>query len=199
MREGYFWRAPGDSWSAVADRLGASGQADYTESVAIFDTLFKILDDADVRYIVVGGLAVVLHGHARLTADLDLIIDLDPGEARRAISALVDAGFRPQVPVPPEQFADPATRRSRIRDKGMRVFSMSDPENSMRIVDLFVENPIPFDELLSRSEVLHLQTASVRIAAIDDLIRLKEMAGRPKDLDDIEKLHEIKRLRGEAS
>ena len=179
--------------------MGASGQADYTESVAIFDTLFKILDDADVRYIVVGGLAVVLHGHARLTADLDLIIDLDPGEVRRAISALVDAGFRPQVPVPPEQFADPATRRSRIRDKGMRVFSMSDPENSMRIVDLFVENPIPFDELLSRSEVLHLQTASVRIAAIDDLIRLKEMAGRPKDLDDIEKLHEIKRLRGEAS
>ena len=167
--------------------------------MAIFDFLFQALHRADVRYVVVGGLAVVLHGHARLTADLDLIIDLEPTEARRAIDALVDAGLMPQLPVQPRQFADPEIRGSWIRDKGMRVFSMWDPTNPMRVVDLFVENPIPFDELWSRSMLVPLQSVSVRIAAIEDLIRLKEEAARPKDLDDIQKLRQIQRLQGKTT
>ncbi|MGH8307715.1 MAG: DUF6036 family nucleotidyltransferase, partial [Gammaproteobacteria bacterium] len=40
--------------------------------------IFAALDKTQVRYVVVGGLAVILHGHIRLTQDLDLLIDLDP-------------------------------------------------------------------------------------------------------------------------
>jgi hypothetical protein len=169
----------------------------YTETMPIFEPLFDALNTAKVRYVVVGGLAVVLHGHARLTADLDLIVDLEPDEAHRAISALVAAGLIPQVPVRPEQFADPEIRQSWIRDKGMHVFSMLHPDNPMLIVDLFVENPIPFEDLWMRSTEAELGSIQIRIAAIEDLILLKEQAGRSKDLDDIEKLRQIQQLQKE--
>jgi hypothetical protein len=73
--------------------------------VALFEPIFDALGRADVRYVVVGGVAVV-HGHARLTADLDLAVDLAPEQALRAIETLVELGLRPAAPLDPAEFAD---------------------------------------------------------------------------------------------
>ncbi len=59
-----------------------------------------------VRYVVVGGLATVLHGYARLTADIDLMVDLEPEELRKSIDALAGYGMVPRLPVDPYGFAD---------------------------------------------------------------------------------------------
>ncbi len=159
--------------------------------MAIFEPLFKALNDAGVRYVVVGGLAVVLHGHPRMTVDVDLVVDLDEDHALRAIDTLVGIGLRPRVPVNPRDFADPAVREGWIRDRGMQVFSMHDPSNPLRAVDLFVDNPLPFEELWSRSNEFELRDTTVRVASIPDLIRMKRLAGRSQDQDDIEKLETI--------
>jgi hypothetical protein len=45
-------------------------------------------DDRAGRYVLVGGLAVVLHGHLRATGDVDLVVDLDPDQVTRTLSAL---------------------------------------------------------------------------------------------------------------
>jgi hypothetical protein len=161
--------------------------------VSLYEELFVKL--AEVRYVVVGGLAVVLHGHARLTADIDLIIDLTPAEAEKAISALEATGLRPRAPVRGVEFADAEKRRQWIERKGMRVFSLWDPKNPLREVDLFVEPPIPFEELYARAELLVIGRASIRVASIPDLISLKRMAGRPSDLADIEALEALLALR----
>lgn len=166
--------------------------------MAVFQPVFQALNAADVRYVVAGGVAVVLHGHARLTADLDLILDLEPAAAGRAIDALIAAGFVAQLPVEPRDFADPAIRESWIRDKGMRVFSFWHAENPMTVVDLFVEHPIPFEALWARSVEVDLGEVRTRIASIEDLIRLKEQAGRPQDLSDIERLRAIQRRKGRS-
>ena len=63
----------------------------------------------------------------------------------------------------------------------------------MREVDLFVENPIDFDLLYERSQIVVLTTTSVRIASIEDLIQLKRLANRPEDQRDIEALQAIRR------
>lgn len=159
--------------------------------MALFEPLFKSLNDAGVRYVVVGGLAVLLHGHARLTVDVDLVVDLDEGQALRAIDALVAMGLRPRVPVNPRDFADRSVREGWIRERGMQVFSMIDPSNPMRVVDLFVDHPIPFEDLWSRSEEFELRDTTVRVASIRDLIHLKRLAGRPQDHADIEQLEAI--------
>ncbi len=136
-----------------------------------------------------------MHGHARLTADIDLITDLHPLQARKTVEALVRLGLKPRAPVDASEFADPACRESWIRDKGMRVFSFWDPSNPMREVDLFVEHPIPFESLYERSKEIRLSRSTVRIAAIEDLITLKQIAGRPHDQQDIEALRQLQRQR----
>jgi hypothetical protein len=80
-----------------------------------------VLNEARCRYVVVGGLAVVLYGHARLTVDIDLMIDLDLDAARKTKDVLVSLGLQPRAPVQPHEFADPTKRQSWIRDKKMRV------------------------------------------------------------------------------
>lgn len=168
----------------------------YTAGVSLLEPLFDALNRAEVRYVVVGGVATVLHGFARLTADVDLAVDLSPLEAHKAIDALVGLGLRPRAPVDPVDFADPTVRGSWVRDKGMRVFSLWDPAKPMREVDLFVEHPVDFDALFARSEILPLATTTVRVASIPDLITLKRLAGRPQDLADIEALEAIMTRKG---
>jgi hypothetical protein len=162
----------------------------------LFEPLFQALNEAQARYVVVGGVATVLHGYARLTADIDLLVDLEPAEARRVIEVLVGLGYQPQVPVQAEDFADPATRRRWMEEKGMQVFSMWDPSNPMRTVDLFVNHPIGFEDVWQRSEIVQLTTTWVRIASIEDLIRLKQISGRAQDLTDIEQLQKIQARKG---
>ena len=141
--------------------------------MSVFEPIFKILHAAGVRYVVVGGLATVLHGYARLTADVDLAVDLAPEEATKMIQALVAKGFRPQVPVLPEEFANPMVREVWFREKNMRAFSLVDPANPMRVVDLLLKPEVPFEELLARSQEVMLNRTKIRIASIDDLIALK--------------------------
>jgi predicted nucleotidyltransferase len=165
--------------------------------VSVFEPIFKILHAAGVRYVVVGGLATVLHGYARLTADVDLAVDLAPEEATKMIQALMAKGFRPQVPVLPEEFANPMVREVWFREKNMRAFSLVDPTNPMRVVDLLLKPEVPFEELLARSQEVMLNRTKIRIASIDDLIALKRHAGRPQDLADIEQLEAIRRQKGD--
>lgn len=100
--------------------------------MSVYEPIFKILNAADVQYVVVGGVATPLHGYARLTADVDLAVDLAPQEALKSIRALVGNGFRPQVPVSAEMFADPEVREGWLQEKHMRAFSLVDPTNPMR-------------------------------------------------------------------
>jgi hypothetical protein len=159
--------------------------------VALFEPIFDALNRSGVRYVVVGGVATVLHGFPRLTADIDLVVDLEPGEAQKAINALLGIGLRPYAPVDPAEFADPSQRRRWIEEKNMRVFTMSDPHNPLRQVDIFVEHPMDFETLWSRAERVRLEATEVRVAAIPDLIELKRQAGRLQDLADIEALTAI--------
>ena len=159
--------------------------------MAVFEPLFKALNDGGVRYVVVGGLAIVLHGHPRLTVDVDLVVDLDDEPARRAIDTLVAMGLRPRVPVNPRDFADRSVREGWVHDRGMQVFSMFDPSNPMRVVGLFVNHPVPFEELWARSVEFELRGTTVRVASIPDLIQLKRLAGRSQDLADIQQLEAI--------
>jgi hypothetical protein len=161
------------------------------------EELFQALNTAGVRYVVVGGLAVNLQGHARLTIDTDLIVDLEPQAARRAVETLLGLGLQPRLPVDPWNFADPQTRSAWIRDKGLRVFSWYDPADPLRVVDLFAESPLPFAPLYQRSDLLSIRETAVRVASLPDLIALKRLAGRPNDLADIDVLEEIARERGE--
>jgi predicted nucleotidyltransferase len=160
-----------------------------------FGPIFAALEESSVRYVVVGGLAVVLHGYARLTADVDLVVDLAEGEAIKAVEALTGLGMVPRAPVAARDFADPDKRRAWVQDKGMRVFSMHDPRKPLVEVDLFVDPPFLFEELYARAEPIEIGDRRVRVASIEDLIEMKRRAGRPQDEEDVAALRAIARRR----
>jgi hypothetical protein len=162
-------------------------------SAGDFDLIFGALQGAGVRYLVVGGVAVALHGHPRFTADLDLVVALDPGNARKALAALAGLGYRPRAPVDGALFADPAVRQGWIDEKGLVVFTLWSPEHPATEVDLFVREPFPFDAAWARATFASLGEVEVPVASIADLVALKRVAGRPKDLEDIRVLEAIAR------
>ena len=166
--------------------------------MALFEPVFSALNAANVRYVVVGGLAVVMHGYPRLTADIDLVVDLAPLEARRAVDALLALGLKARAPEDAIGFAHAETRQRWIDEKGITVFSFYDPKNPLISLDLFVKEPMPFQQLIARSEVFDVGGTSVRIAAIDDLIAMKRSVGRPQDLLDVEALEAIRAKRREG-
>jgi hypothetical protein len=153
-----------------------------------FIGLFAILAAARVRFVLVGGLALVLHGLDRLTADVDLVIDLSPESARAAIQALTAAGYRPLAPVDPIALADPAQRHEWQSVRHMQVFSFWDSANTRPTVDVLLAPPVPFDDLWAWAAVISIGGQEVRVASIEHLIRMKASAGRAQDLVDIERL-----------
>ena len=90
-------------------------------------------------------------------------------------------------------FADPVVREEWLQKKHMRAFSLVDPSNPMRVVDLLLKPEVPFEDLLARSLEALVGDTPVRVASLDDLITLKRHAGRPQDIADIEALEAIRR------
>lgn len=165
----------------------------YTVPVerSAIETILAALEEAGVRYVVAGGVAVVLHGHLRFTADLDLVLALQRDNVLAALAALQRLGYRPRAPVALEQFADQEVRARWTRDKDMKVFSLWSDAFPGTDVDLFAQEPIPFVELVGRAKPAPLAKTVVAIASIPDLIRMKRDAGRPQDLADIAALEAI--------
>ena len=156
------------------------------------EAIVGALNMANVRYLVAGGLAVVAHGYVRFTADVDLIVDLEPANVMRAVTALESLGYRPRAPVAFAEFADPQKRAQWVRDKNLTVFSLYSPQHVLTEIDLFVELPLDF-EAAYRSAVRKEVASGVAATfiGIRDLRRLKERAGRPQDLLDLEKLKSL--------
>jgi predicted nucleotidyltransferase len=159
--------------------------------VGAIEAVLAALNAAGVRYLVVGGVAVVLHGHLRTTADLDLVVQLSPENAHRAVRSLATLGYRPRAPVNAEQFADAAIRESWLRDKGLTVFGLWSDRYPGLEVDLFVAEPFDFDAAYSRAVTVALDNTTATVVSLIDLIALKQEAGRPVDLADIEALQSL--------
>lgn len=145
-----------------------------------------------VRYLVAGGLAVVAHGHVRFTADLDVVLDPDTPNLRRALAALASLGYRPRAPVPLDAFVDARERRRWVRQKRMKVFSLFSDRHRETEIDLFCEPPFRFARAYRVSVRKRIGSRTfARFVSLADLLRMKRQAGRPQDLEDIRRLREV--------
>ena len=153
-----------------------------------------MLAEKQIRYVVAGGVAVVLHGVPRVTMDLDIIVYLEEKNVLAFIRGMTEIGFLPKAPVKAEEFSDPVKRKQWIREKGMKVFSFYHPKEAMSLVDVFVEEPIEFSKLHTERVVVNIEGVPISVISKRHLKQLKADAGRPEDIADIKALRELDRI-----
>ena len=157
--------------------------------VASFEAIVRALNDAEVPFIVVGGIAVNTHGYGRVTFDVDLVINLEAEQIRRAFSALAAIGYAPSVPIAAEQFADSVRRQDWIINKQMTVLRFWSDAHRETPLDVFVKEPFNFEEEY-RSALLVESSPGLftRVVQYETLLRMKSEASRSRDLADISEL-----------
>ena len=142
-----------------------------------------------MRYFVVGGLAVVAHGHPRFTADLDLVIALAPANIRRATEVFSTLGYRPAAPVPLADRADPVRREEWATTKSMQVLQLVCDERPETSVDVFIREPFDAEaEMAAAVRAELFPGLAVPVVSYATLVAMKQAAGRPQDLDDVRRL-----------
>jgi hypothetical protein len=154
-----------------------------------FVAVARVLEEAGVRYLVAGGLAVNAHGYLRYTKDVDLVVQLVPDNIINAFAALASIGYKPLVPITASQFANAEMRNGWIREKNMTVLQFWSDVHKETPIDVFVAEPFPFEDEHARSLSKPLQgSLDVRFVSLATLIDMKTAVGRPQDLIDVEHL-----------
>lgn len=153
------------------------------------------LNAAGVRYLVVGGVAVVAHGHARVTMDLDIVIKLEYENIMRAMEALGGIGYQPFLPVSAKQFADPTIRQDWTTNRHMIVFQLWKPKGPQFRLDVFTTEPFDFEDAWKRRLEGNIGGVTIPIVPLAELLTMKKEAGRPKDIEDIRVLEAITNMR----
>ncbi len=157
--------------------------------------LLQSLADESVQYVLVGGLAVQLHGFLRSTFDVDLVLAMDDTNLVRFISVAKKFGLVPAMAVSIDSIRDAVLIEKWQREKGMLAFSLRETQVGGSVVDIIVRPEVPFEKLKVNAAVGELFGRQVRIASIDDLLVMKRSANRPKDQIDVIALEKI--VRGE--
>jgi len=147
-----------------------------------FEAVFRTLVSADVRFIVIGGVAAILHGTARITYDVDVVYARDRENIRKVVAA-----FKPFAPyLRGVQKGLPFVWDERTVLSGLN-FTL---ETTIGDVDLLGEviGGGTYANLLPQSEDALAFGFPCRVVCLEKLIQLKRAAGRPKDLEPIAEL-----------
>lgn len=132
--------------------------------------VFKSFQDHDVRYVVIGGIAAVLHGVPRATFDLDILIEPSEENAARLLEALLNAGLGTAASITSQSLA---ANEITIFDDSIRI-------------DVLTSAPgITFADAWSRRLSKLYEGQEFFIASREDLIASKRASARPVDLEDV--------------
>jgi hypothetical protein len=147
--------------------------------------LFKALKDHDIDYLLIGGLAVNLHGVPRMTMDVDLLIALDTDNITKLEACSQYLGLRPNVPVKLADLADASKRETLFLEKHLIALSLIGTKPETPTVDIVIHHPLDFKKAYQNKIERDVSGTPVMLASIEDMITLKKAAGRAQDLADI--------------
>jgi hypothetical protein len=147
------------------------------------ERIFAVLDAHEVEYVVIGGIAVQVYGHVRMTNDVDLIPSPTPQNLERLAAALEELEAR---------VLNPGSEHLPIDSQMLPRATLWQLATRHGDIDVLHDAPgaAPFPQLRERALLITLGDHPIPIASRDDLIKMKRAAGRPVDLADIAALTE---------
>lgn len=147
--------------------------------------LLSLLRSENARFLIVGAHALAVHGVPRFTGDLDILVERSPENAAAVMAALTKFGFG-NVGLHETDF----TRPNRVAQLGFP---------PVRIDLLTSISGVSFSKAWSRRVETTLGGEPVAVLGLEDMIRNKKAAGRPKDLADIAALTALQDARAAAA
>nr|MDP2190755.1 hypothetical protein [Rhodoferax sp.] len=154
--------------------------------------LFSAFHRHKVDYVLIGGLAVALHGVERNTMDIDVAVVTSPENLAHLINAASELGLTPMLPVPLSTLADIDQLKRWHIERNLQAFALRAAGMAGVTVDVLLFPPVLPTDMCARAVVFDVSGVPVAVASIDDLVSLKQAVGRPIDLSDIEHLQRIK-------
>lgn len=153
--------------------------------------IFKELNAKKIKYIVVGGMAVNLHGVPRMTYDIDLILYLEDKNLKKFIGLMQKWGFKPKVPAKLMDFANKEKREDWIKNKNMKAFNLSNPDWAISEIDVVIDTPMDYKKAAKNLKHVYLHGISIPTISVGDLILMKRKSGRIQDRGDIANLKKV--------
>jgi len=139
-----------------------------------FKEFIQLLNEHNVRYLIIGGYAVAFHGHPRYTKDLDVWIELDPINAANILKALAHFGFA-SLGLTKDDFLEPD-----------QIIQLGFPPN--RIDILTTLEGVEFDECFASKIITTIDDIQMNFIDLENLKKNKKATGRLQDLADLENL-----------
>jgi hypothetical protein len=158
--------------------------------------ILRELSKSKIKFIVCGGVAVVLHGVERMTIDLDLAIDFSSDNVKKFNKLIKRFGFIPRAPISANVLEDEKKREQLIKEKNAFVFTYINPKKPYMILDIFLKKDT-YNSLLKNTVIKKISNNFIRIASIEQIIAMKKKIKplRDKDIYDIKALTKIKELK----
>ncbi|MBC7616627.1 MAG: nucleotidyltransferase [Pedobacter sp.] len=141
-----------------------------------FRDFIQALNNCKVRYVLVGGFSVILHGYSRTTGDIDIWVDRSSDNYQKIKLAFLEFGM-PVFDMTEENF---------LKHKNWDVFTFGNPPSAIDL--MLAVKGLSFDDTFNNATTFEDDGLLIKTIHKDDLISAKKAAGRPKDLDDLENL-----------
>jgi len=149
------------------------------------DRLLEHLASRDVDFVVIGGIAVGVHGVVRATKDLDIVPRPSPENDKRLADALGELEARMIGVDEPDQLPNQPTDPRGLAERGN--FVLSTKYGRLDIMQFAAGAPT-YEEMDREALRVSFRRAIVKVCSLDHLRAMKRAAGRPEDLSDLEKL-----------
>lgn len=155
------------------------------------ERIFAVLDSHKVEYVVIGGIAVQVYGHVRMTNDIDLIPSPTPQNLERLAAALKELEAH---------VLNPGSEHLAIDAQLLPRATLWQLTTRHGDIDVLHDAPgaSPFAQLRERALLITLGDHPIAVVSRDDLIKMKREAGRPIDLADIAALTETEQQENEV-
>ncbi len=144
------------------------------------------LNQSRVRYVLVGGYAVSLHGAIRGTLDIDIALRWTKPDLLKAEDALQKIGLVSRLPLTALEVFE--YRDEYIRNRNLIAWNFHNPGDPSELLDIIIN----FDAKGKKAVYKQLFTTTVPVLNIRDLIDMKKASGRAQDIEDIKALEKLK-------
>lgn len=159
-----------------------------------YKNVFQTLKQANVHYLIVGGVAMNLLGCPRFTNDIDVLLALEEENLQAMKRAMKNIGYEQRIPLALDELGDEKKVLRLITENNLLAYTFFNPKEPLYSIDIIVGASLKFHHYTEHQTLVEVWDMKLPVVSIDDLIGLKKDSNREKDALDVATLLAYKGL-----